>query len=119
MDSLQQTDALIVATSENAASDPLDHELVVLSLTLEELSSLREKLAARIAKATQALLGKDQATAAAVNQAIKDEYLLKRMKANAIRLKIKHQVQDILLMSVSYKRRTLRNKNGESLLLTI
>lgn len=112
MDSLQQTDALIVAAGESAASGPLDHELVVLSLTLEELSSLREKLTARITKANQFLLGKDKATSAAVLKAIKDEYLLKRMKANAILLKIKHQVQDVLLMSLSYKRRTSRNNKG-------
>lgn len=112
MDSLQQTDGLIKAVSM-ASSNGDSQELLSLTLTLEDLLDLRQKLYRRIQKATQLLLGKDASTAAAVQRAIQNEFLMKRMKAHAIRLKIRHQVRDVLLMSVSFKRRTSREKKGK------
>jgi hypothetical protein len=115
MDSLQQTDGLIKAASEASLSNTDSEELLNLSLTLEDLVDLRQKLYGRIQKATQLLFGKDASTAAAVRRAMKNEFLMKRMKAHAIRLKIRHQVRDVLLMSVSFKRRTSREKKGKSI----
>lgn len=116
MDSLQQTDGLIKAATK-ASLSPNTHsqELLNLSLTLEDLTDLRQKLYRRIQKATQVLFGKDVSTAATVKRAMKNEFLMKRMKAHAIRLKIRHQVRDVLLMSVSFKRRTSREKKGEGI----
>lgn len=115
MDSLQQTDGLIKAATKASSSSNVDSsEPLSLSLTLEDLIDLRQKLYRRIQKATQLLFGKDASTAAAVQQAMKNEFLMKRMKARAIRLKIRHQVRDVLLMSVSFKRRSSREKKGES-----
>jgi hypothetical protein len=114
MDSLQQTDGLIKAASEASLSNTDSQELLNLSLTLEDLTDLRQKLYRRIQKATQLLFGKDTSTAAAVRRAMQNEFLMKRMKAHAIRLKIRHQVRDVLLMSVSFKRRTSREKKGKS-----
>lgn len=113
MDSLQQTDSLIKAAMESSSSNTHSQELLSLSLTLEDLTDLRQKLFKRIQKATRLLLGKDSSTAAAVKRAMKNEFLMKRMKAHAIRLKIKQQVRDMLLMSVSIKRRTSREKKGK------
>jgi hypothetical protein len=115
MDSLQQTDGLIKAATEASSSNQHSQELLSLSLTLEDLIDLRQKLFKRIQKATHLLLGKDASTAAAVKRAMKNEFLMKRMKAHAIRLKIKQQVRDVLLMSVSIKRRTSREKKGKHL----
>ena len=113
MDSLQQTDGLIKATTQaSASSNTHSQELLSLSLTLEDLMDLQRKLYGRIQNATRILFGRDTATAAAVQRAIKNEFLMKRMKAHAIRLKIRHQVRDVLLMSVSIKRRTSREKKG-------
>src|SRR5271170_2322581 len=118
MDSLQQTDGLIKATTQaSASSNTHSQELLSLSLTLEDLMDLRRKLYGRIQNATQILFGRDTATAAAVQRAIKNEFLMKRMKAHAIRLKIRHQVRDVLLMSVSIKRRTSREKKGAAVYL--
>lgn len=113
MDSLQQTDGLIKAATEASSSSEHPQELLSLSLTLEDLMDLRQKLYRRIQKGTNLLLGKDASTAAAVKRAMKNEFLMKRMKAHAIRLKIRHQVRDVLLMSVSIKRRTSREKKGK------
>jgi hypothetical protein len=113
MDSLQQTDGLIKATHAASSSDSPSQELLSLSLTLEDLVDLRQKLYQRIQKATQLLFGKDASTAAAVRRAMKNEFLMKRMKVHAIRLKIRHKVRDVLLMSVSFKRRTSREKKGK------
>ena len=113
MDSLQQTDGLIKAANEESLSNMHSQELLNLSLTLEDLMDLRQKLYQRIQKATKLLFGKDASTAAAVRRAMKNEFLMKRMKAHAIRLKIRHQVRDVLLMSVSFKRRTSREKKGK------
>lgn len=115
MDSLQQTDGLIKASMEASSSESNKHSqaLLNLSLTLEDLIDLRQKLFKRIQKATRLLLGKDASTAAAVKRAMKNEFLMKRMKAHAIRLKIRQQVRDMLLMSVSIKRRTSREKKGK------
>jgi hypothetical protein len=113
MDSLQQTDGLIKAASEASLSNTDSEELLNLSLTLEDLVDLRQKLYQQIQKATQLLLGKDASTAAAMQRAMKNEFLMKRMKAHAIRLKIRHQVHDVLLMSVSFKHRTSREKKGK------
>jgi hypothetical protein len=113
MDSLQQTDGLIKAATEASSSNNQSQELLSLSLTLEDLIDLRRKLFKRIQKATHLLLGKDTSTAAAVKRAMKNEFLMKRMKAHAIRLKIRQQVRDVLLMSVSIKRQTSREKKGE------
>jgi hypothetical protein len=113
MDSLQQTDGLIKAANEASLSNTHSQELLNLSLTLEDLVDLRQKLYRRIQKATRLLFGKDASTAAAVQRAMKNEFLMKRMKAHAIRLKIRHQVRDVLLMSVSFKRRTSREKKGK------
>ena len=113
MDSLQQTDGLIKAASEASSSKTDSMELLSLSLTLENLMDLRQKLYHRIQKATQLLFGKDASTAAAVQRAMKNEFLMKRMKAHTIQLKIRHQVHDVLLMSVSFKRRTLEEKKGK------
>jgi len=115
MDSLQQTDGLIKAANEASLSNADSQELLSLSLTLEDLVDLRRKLYGRIQKATQLLFGKDASTAAAVRRAMKNEFLMKRMKVHAIRLKIRHQVRDVLLMSVSFKRRTSREKKGKSI----
>jgi hypothetical protein len=112
MDSLQQTDGLIKAATEASSSNTDSRELLNLSLTLEDLTDLRQKLYRRIQNSTQLLLGKDSSTAASVQRAMKNEFLMKRMKAHAIRLKIRHQVRDVLLMSVSFKRRTSREKKG-------
>ena len=114
MDSLQQTDGLIKAASEASLSNTDSQELLNLSLTLEDLTDLRQKLYRRIQKATQLLFGKDTSTAAAVRRVMQNEFLMKRMKAHAIRLKIRHQVRDVLLMSVSFKHRTSREKKGKS-----
>ena len=116
MDSLQQTDGLIKAATK-ASLSPNTHsqELLTLSLTLEDLTDLRQKLYRRIQKATQLLFGKDVSTAATVKRAMKNEFLMKRMKAHAIRLKIRHQVRNVLLMSVSFKRRTSREKKGKGI----
>jgi hypothetical protein len=113
MDSLQQTDGLIKATMDTSSSSGQSQALLSLSLTLEDLIDLRQKLFKRIQKATRLLLGKDASTAAAVKRAMKNEFLMKRMKAHAIRLKIRQQVRDMLLMSVSIKRRTSREKKGK------
>jgi hypothetical protein len=114
MDSLQQMDGLIkVATKASLSPNTHSQELLNLSLTLEDLTDLRQKLYRRIQKATQLLFGKDVSTAATVKRAMKNEFLMKRMKAHAIRLKIRHQVRDVLLMSVSFKRRTSREKKGK------
>ena len=115
MDSLQQTDGLIKAAMETPSSESDKHSqaLLNLSLTLEDLIDLRQKLFKRIQKATRLLLGKDTCTAAAVKRAMKNEFLMKRMKAHAIRLKIRQQVCDMLLMSISIKRRTSREKKGK------
>jgi hypothetical protein len=115
MDSLQQTDGLIKAANEASASNANSQELLNLSLTLEDLVDLRQKLCQRIQKATKLLFGRDSTTAAAVKRAMKNEYLMKRMKAHALRLKIKHQVRDVLLMSVSFKRQISREKKGKTL----
>lgn len=114
MDSLQQTDGLIKAATGASASDARSQELMSLSLSLEGLVDLRQKLCKRIQRATQQLVGKDAATAATVQRAMRNEFLMKRMKAYAIRLKIKHQVRDVLLMSVSFKRRSSREKKGQN-----
>jgi len=115
MDSLQQTDGLIKAASEASSSNTDSQELLNLSLTLEDLTDLRQKLYRRIQNSTRLLLGKDASTAASVQRAMKNEFLMKRMKAHAIRLKIRHQVRDVLLMSVSFKRRTSREKKGKGI----
>lgn len=115
MDSLQQTDGLIKAASSASTSETHAHELLNLSLTLEDLMELRNKLYKRIQNATNKLFGKDASTAAAVRKAMKNEFLMKHMKAYAIRLKIKHQVRNVLLMSVSFRRRTSREKKGKYL----
>lgn len=114
MDSLQQTDGLIKAANKASSSNDNSQELLNLSLTLEDLVDLRQKLFQRIQKATQLLFGKDSTTAAAVKRAIKNEFLMKRMKVHALRLKIRHQVRDVLLMSLSFKRRISREKKGET-----
>ena len=114
MDSLQQTDGLIkAATTASLSPNTHSQELLNLSLTLEDLTDLRQKLYRRIQKGTQLLFGKDVSTAATVKRAMKNEFLMKRMKAHAIQLKIRHQVRDVLLMSVSFKRRTSREKKGK------
>ena len=115
MDSLLQTDGLIKAATKASSSNTDSQELLNLSLTLEDLTDLRQKLYRRIQNSTQLLLGKDSSTAASVQRAMKNEFLMKRMKAHAIRLKIRHQVRDVLLMSVSFKRRTSREKKGMSI----
>ena len=119
MDSLQQTDGLIKAAMETSSSESNKHSqaLLNLSLTLEDLVDLCQKLFKRIQKATHLLLGKDASTAAAVKRAMRNEFLMKRMKAHAIRLKIRQQVRDMLLMSISIKRRTSREKKGKHMLL--
>ena len=65
MDSLQQIDGLIKAAMETSSSKPNQHSqaLLNLSLTLEDLIDLRQKLFKRIQKATCLLLGKDASTA--------------------------------------------------------
>jgi hypothetical protein len=118
MDSLQQTDGLIKAAMDTSSSGGPSQALLSLSLTLEDLIDLRQKLLKRIQKATRLLLGKDASTAAAVKRAMKNEFLMKRMKAHAIRLKIRQQVRDMLLMSVSIKRRTSREKKGQHVWLS-
>ena len=86
-------------TSSNTHSQAL----LSLLLTLEDLVDLQQKLFKWIQKATCLLLRKDASTAAVVKRAMKNEFLMKRMKAHAIRLKIRQQVHDMLLMSVSIK----------------
>lgn len=44
MDSLQQTDGLIKAATESSSSNTPSKELLTLSLTLEDLIDLRQKL---------------------------------------------------------------------------
>jgi hypothetical protein len=114
MDSLQQTDGLIKAANEASSSNDNSRGLLNLSLTLGGLVDLRQKLFQWMQKATQLLFGKDSATAATVKRAIKNEFLMKRMKVHALRLKIWHQVRDVLLMSLSFKCRISREKKGET-----
>ena len=113
MDSLQQTDGPIKAASEASSSKMDSMELLSLSLTLEDLMDLQQKLYCQIQKATQLLFGKDASTAAAVQRVMKNKFLMKRMKAHVIQLKIRHQVHDVLLMSMSFKHRTSREKKGK------
>lgn len=115
MDSLQQTNALIKAANKALTSEAHSEELLNLPLPTEELVELQEKLRKRIHVATTILFGKDASTARAVKKAMENKFLMKRMKAHAIRLKIKHQVRDVLLMSVSFKRRSAREKKGKHL----
>ena len=77
MDSLQQTDGLIKATSKASLSNDNSQELLSLTLTLEDLTDLCQRLYQWIQKATQLLLGKDASTTAAVQRAMKNEFLMK------------------------------------------
>ncbi|KAF8304858.1 hypothetical protein DL93DRAFT_2066735 [Clavulina sp. PMI_390] len=113
MDSLQQLDGLIKAAGTATTSEQGSPELLNLSLTLEDLAELRIKLQLRIQKAIKQLLGKDAATASAVQKSMKSDFLMKRMWALAIRLKIKQQVRDVLMMSEPFRRRTLRDRKGK------
>lgn len=110
LDSLDQTDALIQLLSNqgsSTSSSPFD-----LSLTLEELISMKNRLATRIKKDSQTLMGRDAVTARAIRNAMKSDAVMKKMKARAIRLQIRHKVKDVLMSAVPYKRRISRAKKG-------
>lgn len=110
MDSLHQTDDLIRVVSEREAS--ATEGGIDLGFTLEELLSMKNRLTARIEKANRILMGRDSATARAIEAATKDDVKIKKMKARAIRLKIRHKIKDVLMSAVPYKRRISRTKKG-------
>jgi uncharacterized protein YtpQ (UPF0354 family) len=113
MDSREQTLALIRRVTENLAGEEAeDVEVADTSLTLEDLHALAARLDQRIKKNLEILTGKDAGTAASITQAVKDDYLAKRLKARAMLMRVHQKVKHSLLVAVPYKRRISRAKKG-------
>lgn len=113
MDAQQQTQAMLKDSLERVASEPPGSEPTDLALVVEDLAHSLDVLEKKIARKLEILGAKDAATAAEVKQAVKDDFLSKRMKARALRIRICHKVKGCLLAALPYKRRICRAKNGE------
>lgn len=113
MDAQQQTQAMLKESLNRVASQSLGSEPTDLALAVEDLTQSLDLLDKKIKKQMEILGAKDSATAAEVKQAVKDDFLNKRMKARALRIRICHKVKGCLLAALPYKRRICRAKNGE------
>jgi hypothetical protein len=92
-------------------------EAIDKSLILEDIILIEARLDQRIQKSLKSLTAKDAGTTESVRRAMKDDFLFKRLQAQAVLLRIRHKVTDAVLARVPMKRRISRLKNSAVLFL--
>ena len=113
MDSRKKTLDLIKRITERQAGPSQGTSEIDAALTLEDLHLVEQRLGDRIRKTLNALTGKDKGTATSIENAKNNQYLMKRLQARAILMRLHQKVMHSLLAAVPYKRRISRAKKGE------